>query len=108
MTFCQDDAAAVVKSEVVIVCAPKREMGTMLAPISQCTRGRTLVTVCDNTAVDLNFVQERTVYGTEVIAATLYRNEAGKLTASYEISHQARLFLHQPCRDLVEALCAES
>ncbi len=49
--LCESSAAAVVNSEIVLVCASRREMGTELAPISQCTRGRTLVTICDSGAV---------------------------------------------------------
>ena len=37
--LCESSAAAVVNSEIVLVCASRREMGTELAPISQCTRG---------------------------------------------------------------------
>ena len=57
--LCESSAAAVVNSEIVLVCASRREMGTELAPISQCTRGRTLVTICDSGAVDIAFVKER-------------------------------------------------
>lgn len=103
--FCEDNAAAVVKSEIVLLCASRREMATELAPISQCTRGRTLVTVCDSDSVDIAFVKERVVFGTEIITATLHKAEDGRLSASYAIDKGVRLFLHQPCRDMVNAMC---
>ena len=103
--LCESSAAAVVNSEIVLVCASRREMGTELAPISQCTRGRTLVTICDSGAVDIAFVKERVVFGTEIIAATIHRGEDGGLYATYAIDDGVRLVLHQPCRDMVDALC---
>ena len=103
--LCESSAAAVVNSEIVLVCASKREMGTELAPISQCTRGRTLVSICSHEAVNIAFVKERVVFGTEIIAATVHRDENNKLYATYAIDEGVRLFLHQPCRDMVDALC---
>lgn len=105
VTICEDEAAALVKSEIVLLCASRRELASTLAPISQCTLKRILVTVCDDPRVDLNFIAERVAFGTEMIAATLTRDENGKLSASYEIGRNVRLFLHQPCRDLVNAMC---
>lgn len=105
VTICEDEAAAVLKGEIVLVCASRREMGTELANISQVTIKRVLVSVCDDARVNVDYVRERVVYGTEVIAATLHGDGDGKLSASYEIGPNVRLFLHQPCRDLVDAMC---
>ncbi len=102
--LCEDNATAVVKSEVVLLCADRRALPTVLAPISQCTGGRTLVVVCTG-GVDVAYIKERVVSGTEIIAATLHQGEDGRLSASYEIDRGVRLFLHQPCRDMVDAMC---
>ena len=102
--LCESSAAAVVNSEIVLVCASRREMGTELAPISQCTRGRTLVTVCASGAVDIAFVKERVVVGTVIIAATIHRGEDGGLYATDAIADGVRLFLHRPCSEKEDAL----
>lgn len=102
---CEDEAAATIKSEIVLVTASKREMPTQLALISNCTQKRIVVTVCDNAKVDLAYVRERIIAATELIAAVLQKGEDGKVSASFEIGPKVRLFLHQPCRDLVNALC---
>lgn len=107
VTLCEDDTTAVVKSEIVLVCASKREFSTILAPISQCTRGRVIVAVSDSPRVDLDFVAERVASGTEIITATLTGNENGTLTPQYAYGRGVRLFLHQPCRDLVESICGQ-
>ncbi len=103
--LCEDDISAVIKSEIVLVTASKREMPTQLAMISSSSQKRLVVTVCDSEKVDLAYVSDRIVAATELIAAVLHRDENGKLYATYEISQKARLFLHQPCRDLVNAMC---
>ena len=62
---------------------------------------------CGMPAVDVykRQVKERVVFGTEIIAATIHRGEDGGLYATYAIDDGVRLFLHQPCRDMVDALC---
>ncbi len=105
VTWCKDNAAATVKSEIVLVCAPKREMSTTLSPIAKCTAGRIVVTVCDSPQIDLSYVEDRVANGTEIIIATLNPEQDGKLSANYTIGKNVRLYLHQPCRDLVNAMC---
>ena len=105
VSLCEDDISAVIKSEIVLVTAPKREMPTELAKISGSSQKRLIVTVCDSEQIDLAYISERIAAVTEFIAAVLHRDENGKLYATYEISQKARLFLHQPCRDLVNAMC---
>lgn len=105
VTLCEDSAAAVLKSEIVLVCASRREMATELANISQIAIKRVLVSVCSDERINVDYVRERVAFGTEVIAATLHTDENGDLSASYEIGPNVRLFLHQPCRDLVDAMC---
>lgn len=103
--ICEDELSAMIKSEIVLVVASKREMPTQLAMISSSSQKRVVVSVCDSEKVDLAYLSERIVAATELIAAVLHRDENGKLYATYEISQKARLFLHQPCRDLVNAMC---
>ncbi len=103
--ICESSASAVVNSEVILVCASKREMGTELAPISQCTQGRTLVAISGSDGINMEYVKERVVFGTEIIIARIHRDEDNKLHADYEIGKNVRLFLHQPCRDMVNSLC---
>ena len=94
-----------IKSEIVLVAASKREMPTELAKISSSSQKRVIVTVCDSEQVNLAYIAERIAAATEFIAAVLHHDENGKLYATYEISQKTRLFLHQPCRDLVNAMC---
>ena len=104
-SLCEDDLSAMIKSEIVLVTASKREMPTELAKLSSSSQKRVVVTVCDNEKVNLEYVADRIAAATELIAAVLHRDENGKLYATYEISRKTRLFLHQPCRDLVNAMC---
>lgn len=106
--LCDSSAAAVVNSEIVLICASKREMGTELAPISQCTSGRTLVAISDSEAVDLAFVKERVAFGTGIIVATIHRQEDGGLSATYAVDKGVPPFVYQPCRDMVDALCGKT
>ena len=99
-------SSALIKCEIALVVAPRREMSTELARISGSAQKRVIVTVCDSEQINLAFIEERITTATEFIAAVLHRDENGKLYATYEISQKARLFLHQPCRDLVDAMCA--
>lgn len=107
VSLSKDAATAVVQSEIVLVCAPGKEMATAIAPISQCTRGKTLVSISEASKVNVEYVAERTAFGTQIIAATLQKDENDKLSVSYEIAKNVRLFLHQPCRDMVNVLCEE-
>ena len=106
ISICEDDLSALIKCEIALVVAPRREMSTELARISGSAQKRVIVTVCDSEQINLAFIEERITTATEFIAAVLHRDENGKLYATYEISQKARLFLHQPCRDLVDAMCA--
>ena len=105
VSICEDDISALIKCEITLIVAPKREMATELAKIAGSAQKRVIVTVCDSEEVNLAYIQERISTATEFIAAVLHRDENGKLYATYEISQKARLFLHQPCRDLVNAMC---
>ena len=98
--ICEDELAAVIKSEIVLLTASKREMPTELAKISSSSQKRVVVSVCDSEKVDLAYLA-----ATELIAAVLHRDEEGKLYATYEINKKARPFLRQPCKDMVDAMC---
>ncbi|WP_318360793.1 hypothetical protein [uncultured Agathobaculum sp.] len=103
--ICEDEQAAVIKSEIVLLTASKREMPTELAMISSSSQKRVVVSVCDNEKVDLAYLSERIAAATELIAAVLHRDENGKLYATYESSKKVRPFLRKPCEDLVNAMC---
>lgn len=105
VTVCDDELAAVIKSEIVIVTASKREMPTELAKISSSSQKRVVVSVCDNEKVDLSYLSERIVAATELMAAVLHQDEDGSLHATYEASKLARPFLCKPARDIVDAMC---
>jgi len=101
---CDDDPAAVLKGEIVLACGSYRSMPAILAPISTVVGQSVLVTVCDDPRINLDYVRDRVVNGTEIITATLYHNEEGRLSVHYDIAPGVRLFLHQTCRDLVGAM----
>ena len=96
--ICEDELAAMIKSEIVLLTASKREMPTELAKISSSSQKRVVVSVCDSEKVDLAYLADR-------IAAVLHRDEEGKLYATYELSKKVRPFLRKPCEDLVNAMC---
>ena len=103
--ICEDEQAAVIKSEIVLVTASRREMPTELAKISSSSQKRVVVSVCDSDKVDLAYLSERIVAATELMAAVLHRDEDGRLSASYEASKLARPFLCKPARDIVDTMC---
>ena len=98
--ICEDELAAMIKSEIVLLTASKREMPTELAKISSSSQKRVVVSVCDSEKVDLAYLTDRIAAATE-----LHRDEEGKLYATYEINKKARPFLRQPCKDMVDAMC---
>ena len=95
--ICEDELAAMIKSEIVLLTASKREMPTELAKISSSSQ--------KSEKVDLAYLTDRIAAATELIAAVLHRDEEGKLYATYEINKKARPFLRQPCKDMVDAMC---
>ena len=103
--ICEDELAAVIKSEIVLLTASKREMPTELAKISSSSQKKVVVSVCDNEKVDLSYLSERIVAATELMAAVLHQDENGKLSATYEASKLARPFLCKPARDIVNTMC---
>ena len=103
--ICGDELAAMIKSEIVLLTASKREMPTELAKISSSSQKRVVVSVCDSEKVDLAYLADRIAAATELIAAVLHRDEEGKLYATYELSKKVRPFLRKPCEDLVNAMC---
>ena len=105
VTVCEDELSAVIKSEIVLVTASRREMPTELAKISSSSQKRVVVSVCDSDKVDLAYLSERIVAATELMAAVLHRDEDGRMSASYEESKLARPFLCKPARDIVDTMC---
>lgn len=104
VSFCTDEVNAVVKSEFVVACASKkRELGTVLAPIAGCTRGRILIALCPG--VDVAYITERVAKGTEILAVPLECAEDGTYHASMEFSHGFLPFQVEPCRDIISSFC---
>lgn len=66
VTVCEDELSAVIKSEIVLVTASRREMPTELAKISSSSQKRVVVSVCDSDKVDLAYLSERIVAATEL------------------------------------------
>ncbi|MFR4414079.1 MAG: hypothetical protein ACLT4C_01680 [Butyricicoccus sp.] len=67
--ICEDELAAMIKSEIVLLTASKREMPTELAKISSSSQKRVVVSVCDSEKVDLAYLTDRIAAATELIAA---------------------------------------
>ena len=59
--ICEDELAAMIKSEIVLLTASKREMPTELAKISSSSQKRVVVSVCDSEKVDLAYLTDRIV-----------------------------------------------
>ena len=58
-----------IKSEIVLLTASKREMPTELAKISSSSQKRVVVSVCDSEKVDLAYLADRIAAATELIAS---------------------------------------
>lgn len=104
VVFCTDDMNTVIKGEVVVVCAPKKiELSAALAPISGCTRGRIVISICPG--VDCAYVLESVARGTTVLAAQPSESEDGVLMASLEFSAGFPSYMRAPCTDIVGSVC---
>ena len=104
VTYFSDTMNAVVKAEIVVVCASKkRELGTALAPITGCTRGRILIALCPD--VDVAYIAERVVKGTAIRAAPVRQDEDGAYHTMMEFSKDFLPFQVEPCRDILGSVC---
>ncbi len=104
VTLLPDEMNAVVKAEIVVVCADKRsELGTALAPVIGCTRGRIVMAICKK--VDVAYVAERVVKGTEILAAPVEQAEDGSYHTVMEFSKDFLPFQVEPCRDILASFC---
>lgn len=105
VTFFPDSMNAVVKAEFVVACASKkRELGTALAPITGCTRGRIVIALCPG--IDVAYVAERLVKGTEILAAPVEQAEDGSYHTRMEFSKGFLPYQVEPCRDIIAGVCA--
>ncbi len=105
VTFYPDTMNAVVKAEFVVACASKkRELGTALAPVMGCTRGRILMALCPG--IDVAYISERVVKGTEILAAPVEQAENGSYHTRMEFSKDFLPFQVEPCRDIIGSVCA--
>lgn len=102
--LCDDDVMAVIRSEIVVVSAERRELRTVLAPISQCTRGRILLAVSADKRVDVDYIKDGLASGTNVAVATISEDEAGKRQATFAFSRGILPYLQEPCRDIINAV----
>lgn len=103
VVFCPDEMNTVVKGEVVVICAPKREFGTVLSPICGCTRGRIVIAMSEG--IDCAFVLERVARGTNVLSVQPAINEDGLLAAKTEFSAGFPAYMRGPCIDIVGSVC---
>lgn len=102
--FYPDEMNAVVKADILVVCADKKsELGTALAPIANCTRGRIVIALCKG--VDVAYVSERVVKGTEILAASIHQAADGVYHTAMEFSKDFLPFQVEPCRDILASLC---
>ncbi len=102
--FYPDDMNAVVKADILVVCADKKqELGTALAPIMGCTRGRIVMAICKG--IDTEYVAERVVKGTEILAAPLQQADDGTYHTTMEFSKNFLPYQVEPCRDILGSTC---
>ena len=105
VTFFPDTMNAVVKAEFVVACASKkRELGTALAPVMGCTRRRIVIAVCPG--IDVTYVAERVVKGTEILAVPVEQAEDGRRHTRMEFSRDFLPYQVEPCRDIIGSICA--
>ena len=89
----------------MLVTASRREMPTELAKISSSSQKGLSYPCATATRSIWQYLSERIVAATELMAAVLHRDEDGRLSASYEASKLARPFLCKPARDIVDTMC---
>lgn len=103
VTFSSDDINAVMKGEVVVVCAPKKlELSTALALISGTTRGRIVIAICPG--VDCAYVAERVSGGTSILVARPSAGEHGLPMAELEYYNGFPAYMRAVCADIVGSI----
>ncbi len=99
----KDDASVLMKSEIVVIAAPKREFGTVLAPIHALTRGRIIVSMTEG--IDCNYILERVASGTLVATAMPSLGDNGCRIANIEFSAGFPEHMKAACRDIIGSVC---
>lgn len=99
----KDDASVLMKSEIVVIAAPKREFGTVLAPINALTRGKIIVSMTEG--IDCNYVLERVAHGTLVATAMPTVGDNGCRIANIQYSVGFPEYMKAACRDIVGSVC---
>lgn len=103
MNVLPDDPAVLMKSEIVVIAAPKRDFGTVLAPISTLTRGKIVVVLSEG--IDCNYVQERVAKGTLVAAAMPAVGADGKRAVQMEYSAGFPEYMKDAASDIAGSIC---
>ncbi|MCB6367048.1 NAD(P)-binding domain-containing protein [Intestinibacillus massiliensis] len=99
----KDDMTTLIKAELVIITAPRREFGTVLAPICALTRGKIIVAMTEG--IDCNFVLDRVTKGTYVVSAAPHQSDAGEWETSLEYSAGFPEYMKAACIDIVGSIC---
>lgn len=103
ITFTSDDINAVMKGEVIVVCAPaKLELSTALARISGTTRGRIVIAICPN--IDPAYIAERVSGGTNILAARPLAGEHDPPIAELEYGNGFPAYIRGVCADIVGSI----
>lgn len=98
-----DDPAVLMKSEIVVIGAPKREFGTVLAPLCALTRGKIIIAMTDG--IDCDYVLERVTHGTLVASAMPAIHEDGSWTAHIAYSAGFPEYMKAACSDIIGSIC---
>lgn len=99
MNVLTDDAAVLMKSEIVVIAAPRREFGTVLAPICALTRGKIIIAMTDG--IDCQYVLERVTRGTLVVSAVPMQAPDGSWSAHIEYSAGFPEYMKGACEDII-------
>lgn len=98
-----DDPTTMIRSELVIITAPRREFDTVLAQIYALTRGKMILAMTEG--IDCAFVLDRVTKGTYVVSASPHKNEQGEWEVKMEYSEGFPEYMKPACVDIVGSIC---
>lgn len=95
-----DDPSVLMKSEIAVIAAPKRDVGTVLATVCALTRGKILIVISQQ-EVDCAYVQERVARGTLVVSVSISHAQDGTRLCDIAYSDGFPEYMKDVCEEII-------
>lgn len=94
---------ALIQSEIAVIATTKGTLSTILAKVSGVTRGKTILTMCED--VDCAYVQSLVAKGTLIVSAPPTKNKDGVWETKIEYSSGFPQYMKAACEDIIGSIC---